>query len=38
MMLFMLFYEDLMDSNLVRCDPAFLVMEMDVLDSTYPDE
>jgi len=38
MMLFMFFYEDLMDSNLVRSDLAFLVMEMDVLDSTYSDE
>lgn len=34
MMLIMSFYEDLTDLNLVRSDLAFLVMEMDVRDST----
>lgn len=34
----MFFYEDLINLNLVRPDLAFLVMKMDVLDSTYPDQ
>lgn len=38
MMLIMFFYEGLINLNLVRSELTFLVVEMDVPDSTYSDQ
>lgn len=38
MTLLMFFYEDLINLNFVRSELAFPAVEMDVLDSTYPDQ